>query len=83
MRVRLWGVRGSMPASGTPFVRHGGNTPCVEVRGEGGERVVLDAGSGVVPLGRALMQEGFGKGQGRLTLALSHCVSVRQTPWLT
>jgi phosphoribosyl 1,2-cyclic phosphodiesterase len=62
-----------MPSSGPAFVRHGGNTPCVEVRGEGDALVVLDAGTGIVGLGRKLMAEGFGKGEGRVTLILSHC----------
>lgn len=46
-----------MPVSGPEFVRYGGNTSCVEVRA--GERVfVLDAGTGIVPLGRKLRDEG-------------------------
>jgi phosphoribosyl 1,2-cyclic phosphodiesterase len=39
-------------------MRYGGNTSCVEVRGDGGEVVVLDAGTGMRPLGVQLLQEG-------------------------
>ena len=42
-RIRLWGVRGSIPVPGKSTVRYGGNTSCVEVRADG-EIIVLDAG---------------------------------------
>jgi phosphoribosyl 1,2-cyclic phosphodiesterase len=47
MRVRFWGVRGSIPAPGPDTVRVGGNTPCVQVTGADGTHLVLDAGSGI------------------------------------
>ena len=51
---RFWGTRGSIPISGPPYLRHGGNTSCLEVE-YGGERVIFDAGSGIRDLGLALM----------------------------
>lgn len=54
MKVRLWGTRGSVAAPGADTARHGGNTSCVEVRGPKGTLLVLDAGTGIRPLGRAL-----------------------------
>ncbi len=56
MEVRFWGTRGSIAAPGPDTVRFGGNTTCVEVLLEGGERLILDAGSGIRPLGLALSQ---------------------------
>ena len=47
MIVRLWGTRGSVAAAGPQTARYGGNTACVEVRGEDGTLVILDAGSGI------------------------------------
>lgn len=53
LRVKFWGVRGSYPAPGAGTVKYGGNTACVEIRA--GERVIiLDAGTGIIPLGREL-----------------------------
>jgi len=72
MRVRFWGVRGSIASPGPKTLRYGGNTPCVAVESESGHLVVLDAGSGFCPLGDALMEGAFGKGQGKMTLLLSH-----------
>jgi len=55
MRVRFWGVRGSVPWATPAAIGHGCNTPCVEVFDEAsGERLVLDAGSGIVGLGETL-----------------------------
>ncbi|MBI2923623.1 MAG: MBL fold metallo-hydrolase [Planctomycetes bacterium] len=53
MRVRFWGARGSFVAAGPQFVRYGGNTSCVELT-EGEHRLILDLGSGAIPLGRTL-----------------------------
>ena len=54
MKLRLWGTRGSVAAPGADTARYGGNTSCVEVRGRDGTVLVLDAGTGIRPLGRAL-----------------------------
>ena len=57
MEARIWGCRGSLATPGPETVRSGGNTSCVEVRLEGGTVVVLDAGTGIRLLGRALAAE--------------------------
>jgi phosphoribosyl 1,2-cyclic phosphodiesterase len=49
-------VRGSIPTPGPTTVRYGGNTSCVEVR-VGGQIIILDAGTGLRALGRALRAE--------------------------
>jgi len=55
MNARLWGTRGSLPTPDPSAHRYGGNTSCVEVNaGVEGHVVVLDAGSGIRPLGVAL-----------------------------
>ena len=54
MRLRVWGSRGSLPAPGPATVRYGGNTACVEVRLSDGTLIILDAGTGIRPLGAAL-----------------------------
>ena len=58
MRVRFWGVRGSVPWATSSSMGHGCNTPCVEIRNERtGAVLILDAGSGIVGLGEALGSE--------------------------
>src|SRR5262249_11250576 len=69
-RIKIWGVRGSIPIPGKSTVRYGGNTSCVEVRADG-EIIVLDAGSGIRLLGLALDKE-FGSRSMKLTLLITH-----------
>ena len=57
VKVRLWGVRGSLGAAGHATVRYGGNTSCVEVRPAADHLIVLDAGSGLRPLGMTVTPE--------------------------
>ncbi|MEZ6187640.1 MAG: MBL fold metallo-hydrolase [Planctomycetota bacterium] len=72
MRVRFWGVRGAFASTQADTLRVGGNTPCVEVRDKHDELVVLDAGHGLYWLGKQLLAGPWGRGQGHLTLLLSH-----------
>ena len=46
MHIRFWGTRGSLAKPGPITLRHGGNTSCVEVRGDDGTLIVLDCGTG-------------------------------------
>ena len=72
MRLRFWGVRGSIPAPGPETNRYGGNTSCVTVTTAGGELIIIDMGTGLMPLGAHLLGGEFGKGRGRATILLSH-----------
>lgn len=62
MRVKIWGVRGSIPTPGETTLRYGGNTPCVQVE-TGLETlpnptfIVFDAGSGIRQLGNEIMEK--------------------------
>ncbi|MGD0411302.1 MAG: MBL fold metallo-hydrolase [Verrucomicrobiota bacterium] len=55
-RLKFWGVRGSIPAPGAETAYYGGNTSCVELR-VGNDIIILDSGTGIRPLGRALVAE--------------------------
>jgi phosphoribosyl 1,2-cyclic phosphodiesterase/ActR/RegA family two-component response regulator len=70
VRVKFWGVRGSIASPGPKTVFYGGNTSCVEVRADG-EIIVLDAGTGIRPLGLSLADE-FQDTPLQLTLLLTH-----------
>jgi phosphoribosyl 1,2-cyclic phosphodiesterase len=69
MRVRFWGVRGSIACPGPSTIRYGGNTPCIEVRC--GEHVLIfDAGTGLRPLGLELVKD---KGIRQVDIFITHC----------
>lgn len=54
MKARVWGCRGSLPAPAPDTIRYGGNTSCVELSVDDDTVLILDAGSGIRPLGQAL-----------------------------
>jgi phosphoribosyl 1,2-cyclic phosphodiesterase len=58
VRLTIWGCRGSVPTPGSDTVRYGGNTSCVEVSLDDGSVLVLDAGTGIRPLGLELRDRG-------------------------
>ena len=73
MNVTLWGVRGSIPCPGPTTVRYGGNTLCLEVRyGPSNRLIIVDAGSGVRPLGNQLMKTDLPKGPIEAKMLFSH-----------
>ena len=68
MKVRFWGVRGSYPTPGAGTVKYGGNTASVEVQA-GNRTILLDAGTGIISLGRELAST---KRADELLLLFSH-----------
>jgi len=81
MDIRFWGLRGGAPISGLSTARYGGNTACIEVRC-GKSLLILDAGSGIINLGQALMQELQGKAlDARLFLTHTHWDHIMGIPF--
>ncbi len=68
MKLKFWGVRGSIPCPGPATAKYGGNTSCIEVVG-GQEIIVLDAGTGIRDLGLHLAAQ---KRPLRVHLLLTH-----------
>ena len=66
-KIKFWGARGSIACPGPRHLAFGGNTSCVEVA-MGGERVILDAGTGIRNLGHFLLK----KDVKEATLLMSH-----------
>lgn len=65
--VKFWGVRGSIACPALSHSIYGGNTSCIELN-LGGQRLILDAGTGMRQLGKQLLSEGVEKA----TLMLTH-----------
>ena len=77
LRIKFWGVRGSYPTPGAGTIKYGGNTANVEVRA-GDRTIILDAGTGIIPMGRELARTTFALAGGvrerahEIMLLLSH-----------
>ncbi len=57
LAVEIWGARGSMPTAEAGKLRYGGNTTCISVRSPGGDRIIVDAGTGSRKLGKMLLAQ--------------------------
>ena len=60
MKLKFWGVRGSIPTPEHRNDRYGGNTACVEVRLDNGTLLVVDCGTGFRGLGKSLIRNSGG-----------------------
>ncbi len=58
MKIKFWGVRGSVPVSDRKFSKFGGNTTCIEIINEQipDEITIIDAGTGIFPLGNDIQK---------------------------
>ncbi|MEO5366213.1 MAG: MBL fold metallo-hydrolase [Magnetococcus sp. WYHC-3] len=57
MKIRFWGVRGSLAHPGPTTLNYGGNTTCLEVRTAAGTLIILDAGTGIQGLATELLRQ--------------------------
>ncbi len=73
MKVKFWGVRGSIPCPGPTTQKYGGNGACIELRvGKKRRIVIIDAGSGIRELGNSLMKNDLPNGPISADIFLSH-----------
>src|SRR5260370_25219834 len=77
IKLKFWGVRGSIPTPEPQNVRFGGNTSCVEVRVPGGDVIVLDGGTGIRALGLAIKHEA----PVHVFFTHFHCVHIQGLPF--
>jgi len=56
LKVKFWGVRGSIACPSADHIKYGGNTSCLEVK-VGEHRLVLDAGTGIRGLGQTFLKD--------------------------
>ena len=57
MKIRFWGVRGSIPSPGPNTAKYGGNTTCIEIRTDDNQLIILDGGTGIFALSQVLLRE--------------------------
>lgn len=73
MKIKFWGVRGSIPCPGPNTVKYGGNTLCLELRFEDSNKIVIvDAGTGLRDLGDYMMSHDHPSGPMEADIFLTH-----------
>jgi phosphoribosyl 1,2-cyclic phosphodiesterase len=82
MRIKFWGVRGSIATPERRNSRYGGNTPCVEVRLDDGTLIILDCGTGLRQLGKNLVRHARGEAiRGNIFLTHFHWDHIQGIPF--
>jgi phosphoribosyl 1,2-cyclic phosphodiesterase len=79
--VNFWGTRGSIPTPGPGTARYGGNTACISISSGDGRLVILDAGSGLRPLGHELMKQRNGIINADILLSHTHWDHIQGLPF--
>ena len=69
MNVKVWGCRGSITSPGEKTLRYGGESTCLELTSDIGQKVVIDAGSGIRKLGYEVLKD---KAVSSINLLLTH-----------
>jgi phosphoribosyl 1,2-cyclic phosphodiesterase len=73
VKLKFWGVRGSIPSPGSDTVKYGGNTLCLELFFHNSERlIIVDAGSGMRALGDNMISQNPKNGQMKAEIFLTH-----------
>src|SRR4029079_6617853 len=71
MKIKFYGVRGSLPVCGKEFERYGGSTTCIKIYRENANRIVIfDAGTGIRTLGKEIIDSGLS--QNIINIFFSH-----------
>lgn len=81
LRVQFWGTRGSLAKPGRSNIKYGGNTSCVQVTSSAGTLLVLDCGTGIHDLGRALMASGKKPIRGSILIGHTHWDHIQGLPF--
>lgn len=71
MKIKFWGVRGSIPCPGPHTMKYGGNTACLELRFDD-RLIIIDAGSGIRDLGNHMMSHDLPRGPIKTEIFLTH-----------
>lgn len=71
LATTFWGTRGSISTPGKNTQKYGGNTPCISIR-YGDDAIVLDAGTGIRPLGQDIAAKISEAGPAPQHILLSH-----------
>ena len=81
MRIRFWGVRGTIPTPGPQTVRYGGNTSCIDILTSDQQVIIIDAGSGIRRLGQVLQQEYPDRVVGSILISHTHWDHIQACPF--
>jgi phosphoribosyl 1,2-cyclic phosphodiesterase len=81
MKLRFWGVRGSISVPGPDTVQFGGNTSCLQICEDNQPIIILDAGTGIRKLGLDILTNHKDKKDIHLLLSHTHWDHIQGLPF--
>ncbi len=81
MKIKFWGVRGSIASPGKFTAVYGGNTSCIEVRFNDNSFIIIDAGTGIRNLGKMLIEQIKTKIKTKIFLTHTHWDHIQGFPF--
>jgi len=81
MQIRVWGARGSYISPNKSCSFYGGNTTCLELTHSLGNKLIVDAGSGIIPFGRNVAGQTPDKREFHLLLTHTHIDHLQGFPF--
>lgn len=83
VKLKFWGVRGSIPCAQPENMAFGGNTSCVQIMYKGQTQyLILDSGSGIRPLGADLIRWSE-ETQGHIFITHAHWDHIQGFPFFS
>ena len=80
MKIKFWGVRGSIPSPGKMPNNFGSNTPCVSLQIDD-DIFIFDAGTGIRQLGKYIIEKGNTVTNGHIFLSHYHWDHIHGLPF--
>ena len=81
IKIKFWGVRGTLPVSHRRSTKYGGNTSCVSVTFPDNSIWIFDAGSGIKFLSEDIMKSGIEKQKIKIFISHPHWDHINALPF--
>lgn len=81
MRIRFWGVRGTIPSPDPDTIKLGANTSCLDILTSDQSLIILDAGTGIRSLGKSLQEEYPNRIVGTMLISHTHYDHIQGFPF--
>lgn len=79
--MTFWGVRGTLPKTGSGALRYGGNTSCVTLEFPNQQLFIFDGGSGIKELGAHLLKQKRRRINAKLFISHPHWDHINAIPF--
>jgi len=81
IKLKFWGIRGTLPVPGRNTVKYGGNTSCISIEFPNGNIFIFDGGTGIKALSDHLMANNTGHINAKIFISHPHWDHINAIPF--